>query len=69
MYLKLETVHDTGAFKTRAASNHFLNLSEEERTRGVVAVSTGNHGRAVAYAAKRLGMRAVVCMSELVPGV
>ena len=62
-YLNLETVHDTGAFKIRGATNHLLNLSEEERTRGVLAVSTGNHGRAVAHAAKRLGMRAVVCMS------
>lgn len=69
VYLKLETVHDTGAFKIRGASNHLLNLDEQERARGVVAVSTGNHGRAVAYAAKRLGMRAVVCMSGLVPGI
>lgn len=67
VYLKLETVHDTGAFKIRGATNHLLNLSEKERARGVVTVSTGNHGRAVAYAAKRFGMRAVVCMSELVP--
>ena len=41
VFLKLETVHDTGAFKFRGASNHLLNLSEEERARGVVAVSTG----------------------------
>jgi threonine dehydratase len=67
VYLKLETVHDTGAFKIRGATNHILNLSDKDRSRGVVAVSTGNHGRAVAYAAKRCGIRAVVCMSELVP--
>ena len=68
VHLKLETVHDTGAFKLRGATNRLLNLSDEERARGVVTVSTGNHGRAVAYAAKRLGIRAVVFMSELVPG-
>lgn len=67
VYLKLETTHDTGAFKVRGATNRVMHLSEAERERGVVAVSTGNHGRAVAYAAQRLGMRAVVCMSELVP--
>jgi len=67
VYLKLETAHDTGAFKIRGATNHIQHLDEEERRRGVVAVSTGNHGRAVAYAARRAGMRAVVCMSELVP--
>lgn len=67
VYLKLETVHDTGAFKIRGATNRILNLTELERSRGVVTVSTGNHGRAVAFAAKRFGIRAVVCMSELVP--
>jgi len=67
VFLKLETVHDTGAFKIRGATNRILKLSDEERARGVVTVSTGNHGRAVAYAAKRIGIRAVVCMSELVP--
>jgi len=68
VYLKLETAHDTGAFKIRGATNHLAHLDEHQRRRGVVAVSTGNHGRAVAYAARRLGMRAVVCVSELVPG-
>lgn len=69
VYLKLETVHEVGAFKVRGATNRVLNLSDEERARGIVTVSTGNHGRAVAYAARRLGIRAVVCMSELVPPV
>jgi threonine dehydratase len=67
VYLKLETVHATGAFKIRGASNAILHLSEAQRAQGVVTVSTGNHGRAVAYAAKRIGIRAVVCMSRLVP--
>lgn len=67
VWLKLETTHDTGAFKIRGATNRLAQLSAEERERGVVTVSTGNHGRAVALAAQRLGVRAVVCMSELVP--
>lgn len=65
--LKLETLQDTGAFKIRGATNRIAALSEAERTRGVVTVSTGNHGRAVAQAAKRHGVRAIVCMSNLVP--
>ncbi|MDH3688596.1 MAG: hydroxyectoine utilization dehydratase EutB [Gammaproteobacteria bacterium] len=64
--LKLETVHDIGAFKIRGATNRIMHLSEDERRRGVVAVSTGNHGRAVAYAAKRVGVHATVFMSKLV---
>ena len=67
--LKLETMQDTGAFKLRGATYKLLCLDDEERSRGVVAVSTGNHGRGVAYAARRLGVRAAVFMSELVPNV
>jgi len=66
VYLKLETVHDMGAFKIRGATYRLQNLTEEERRRGVIAISTGNHGRGVAYAAKRMGIRAVVCMSKIV---
>ena len=67
VFLKLETLHEIGAFKIRGASNHLLSLTCAERSRGVVTVSTGNHGRAVSSAARALGARAVVCMSELVP--
>lgn len=67
LHLKLETTQPTGAFKLRGATNHILSLSAEERARGVTTCSTGNHGRAVAYAAKNLGIRAVICMSSLVP--
>ena len=66
VFLKLETVHDIGAFKIRGAFNRLLNLSTEQKASGVVATSTGNHGRAIAYAAARLGIRAVVFMSNLV---
>ena len=67
VHLKLETAHETGAFKIRGATNRLSALGPEERARGVVTVSTGNHGRAVALAARRTGTRAVVCLSELVP--
>ena len=67
VHLKLETMQDTGAFKIRGATNKLMSLDEAERRRGVVTVSTGNHGRAVATAARRLGVRAAVCMSNLVP--
>jgi len=65
--LKLDQLQATGAFKLRGATNAILALSEDERARGVTCCSTGNHGRAVAYAAARLGVRAVICMSALVP--
>lgn len=64
--LKLETLQDIGAFKIRGAFNRLLTLSAEERKRGVITVSTGNHALAVAAAAEQLGIRAVVCMSTLV---
>ena len=67
VHLKLELMQTIGSFKIRGAANHLLSLSAAQRERGVVTVSTGNHGRAVAAAARQLGVRAVVCMSELVP--
>lgn len=67
VWLKLESMQTTGSFKLRGAANRMLQLTDSERARGVVAVSSGNHGRAVAYVAKRLGIRAVVCISDLVP--
>ena len=67
VYLKLETLQETGTFKVRGAANRILNLPEEARDRGVVTASTGNHGRAVSYVARRLGIPAVVCISERVP--
>jgi len=67
--LKLETVQPTGAFKLRGAANAIAALDDAARARGVVCCSTGNHGRAVAYAADASGVRAVVCLSALVPAV
>ncbi|MFA7433468.1 MAG: hydroxyectoine utilization dehydratase EutB [Gemmobacter sp.] len=65
--LKCEHHQITGAFKLRGATNAVLSLPPEALARGVVTVSTGNHGRAIAHAAKAEGARAVVCMSRLVP--
>jgi len=67
IWCKLETMQPTGAFKLRGATNAILRLNEDQRKRGVVAVSTGNHGRGVAYAAREQGIRAVICLSSLVP--
>jgi threonine dehydratase len=66
VYLKLENLQETGSFKVRGAANFLLRLSDNHRTRGVVTVSTGNHGRAVAYVARRLGIRSVVCVPAAV---
>ncbi|MDX1195086.1 hydroxyectoine utilization dehydratase EutB [Sinorhizobium medicae] len=65
--LKLEHLQTTGSFKIRGATNAILKLTEAEQARGVIAVSTGNHGRALAYAARAVGSRATICMSRLVP--
>ena len=62
-----ETRQPTGAFKIRGAANALLSLSPAARARGVVAVSTGNHGRAVAYVARELGVTATVFVSNRVP--
>lgn len=68
IYLKLETLQETGSFKVRGATNAVLQLSQAERRRGVVTASSGNHGPALAWAAGKFGVRAVVCLSEMVPG-
>lgn len=67
VWLKLEMFQKTGAFKVRGAFNRMLSFTEAERRRGVVAVSAGNHAQAVAYAARELGMRAIVFMPESTP--
>ena len=65
--LKLESIQITGSFKLRGAINKLLSLNEEQKKRGVIAVSTGNHGKGVAYAAKKLGIKSKIFMSNLVP--
>lgn len=67
VHLKDETGQPTGAFKVRGAANKLLALPEAQRERGVVAVSTGNHGRAVAFVGRELGVPVTVCVSTKVP--
>lgn len=67
--LKLETMQDTGAFKLRGATNALLNLTDAARQQGVLTISSGNHGRGLAYASQRLGVKCIVHMSALVPDV
>lgn len=67
VYLKAENVQQTGSFKIRGAANKMLNLTDEEKARGVITVSSGNHGRAVSYIAQRLGIHAVIGISGWVP--
>lgn len=64
VYLKLECLQNTGAFKVRGAANKMLSLTDEEKKRGVITFSTGNHGKAVAYVAGRIGVQATICLSE-----
>ncbi|WP_416068259.1 hydroxyectoine utilization dehydratase EutB [Rhizobium sp. ZK1] len=67
VHLKCETRQPIGAFKLRGAMNAILSLGDAARKRGLVTASTGNHGRAVAYTARQLGVPATICMSSLVP--
>jgi threonine dehydratase len=67
VHLKLENLQETGSFKIRGAANKLLSLPQQARERGVITVSSGNHGRAVSYVARQLGVRAVVLLSEAVP--
>lgn len=62
VYLKCENLQRTGAYKLRGAYYRLLQLSEEERARGVVAASAGNHAQGVAFAARELGIRATIFM-------
>ena len=69
LYFKPESLQPTGAFKLRGAYNRICTLSPEERGRGVVAHSSGNHAQAVAYAARALDTRAVIVMPRGAPRV
>jgi threonine dehydratase len=67
VYVKLELFQKTGSFKVRGAFNKLLGLSTEDLSKGVVAVSGGNHAQAVAYAATTLGTHSVILMPESTP--
>jgi threonine dehydratase len=69
LFLKFENLQFTASFKERGACNKLAQLSQEERERGVVAMSAGNHAQGVAYHAQRLGLRAVIVMPRFTPMV
>lgn len=69
VWLKCECLQTGGSFKLRGATNRLLQLSDEERARGVVAFSSGNHAQGVAIAAKRLGIEAVIVMPADCPAI
>ena len=67
VYLKLENMQKIGAFKFRGAMNKIQKLTEEELARGIVAASSGNHGKAIAYGAKMKGAKATIIMPNTAP--
>lgn len=69
VFLKFENLQFTASFKERGACNRLALLTDEERARGVIAMSAGNHAQGVAYHAQRLGLRAVIVMPRFTPGV
>ena len=69
LFLKFENLQYTASFKERGACNKLAQLTDEEKRRGVIAMSAGNHAQGVAYHAQRLGIRAVIVMPRFTPGV
>ena len=67
IFMKLENMQTTGAFKVRGAYNKLANLSSEERAKGVVAASAGNHAQGVAFSATKLGMQSTIFMPIFTP--
>jgi threonine dehydratase len=67
LYLKLENLQPIGAFKLRGAYNKVASLTDEERRRGVISYSSGNHAQGVAYAARALGVKAIIVMPGNAP--
>ncbi len=67
VFLKFENLQVSGSFKIRGALNKVLHLSDEQRRKGLITVSSGNHGRAVATIAKRMGLHATICLASSVP--
>ena len=67
VYLKPENLQHTGAFKLRGAYNKLSQLTAEERAKGVITASAGNHAQGVAYAAQKLGIKATICMPATTP--
>src|SRR5438552_11014019 len=69
LYLKPENLQPIGSFKLRGAYNKIASLSDEERHRGVISYSSGNHAQGVAYAARALGTKAIIVMPSNAPAV
>src|SRR5438067_5723235 len=69
LYLKLESFQPIGSFKLRGAYNKIASLTQEERRRGVITYSSGNHAQGVAYAARALGVKAVIVMPSNAPAI
>ena len=69
LYLKPENLQPIGSFKLRGAYNKIASFSEEERRRGVVSYSSGNHAQGVAYAARALGLKAIIVMPGNIPAI
>src|SRR5216117_1552430 len=67
VFFKCENLQRAGAFKTRGATNKILSLTDEEKRRGVIAVSSGNHAQAVALASREAGIRSVVAIPADAP--
>jgi threonine dehydratase len=67
LFLKLENLQPIGAFKLRGAYNKVASLTDDERRRGVISYSSGNHAQGVAYAARALGVRAIIVMPGNAP--
>jgi len=67
LFFKAEMMQETGSFKIRGAANKILSLSDDEKKRGVITFSTGNHGRAVAHVSHTYNIPATVCVSQRVP--
>lgn len=67
VYVKPENLQLTGSFKIRGAMNKILSLTDEERSKGIIASSSGNHAQGVAYAAKMLGVKATLVLPENAP--
>jgi threonine dehydratase len=69
LYLKPENLQPIGAFKLRGAYNKIASLTDEERRRGVISYSSGNHGQGVAYAARAMGVKAIIVMPNNAPAI
>lgn len=67
VYIKPENLQRTGSFKLRGAYNKMIKLTDDEKMKGVIAASAGNHAQGVAYAAQKLGIKAVIVMPQHTP--